>query len=84
FPRNCGVHFAHMDLVPRNIIVDGKKITGIIDWELAEFYPEYWEYARMHDPDSMTPGWDHLLRMIFPGEQREAEINALCKLESEL
>ncbi|THU82665.1 hypothetical protein K435DRAFT_932915 [Dendrothele bispora CBS 962.96] len=31
FPRNCGVHFTHMDLVPRNIIVDGTKITGIRD-----------------------------------------------------
>ncbi|KAH7243597.1 kinase-like domain-containing protein [Fusarium redolens] len=35
----------HGDLSPRNIMVDGSNITGIIDWELSGFYPEYVEYA---------------------------------------
>ncbi|KAF5570578.1 phosphotransferase [Fusarium phyllophilum] len=35
----------HGDLSPRNIMVDGSTITGIIDWELSGFYPEYVEYA---------------------------------------
>ncbi|PNP81640.1 hypothetical protein FNYG_04666 [Fusarium nygamai] len=35
----------HGDLSPRNIIVEGSTITGIIDWELSGFYPEYVEYA---------------------------------------
>ncbi|KAJ5212663.1 Aminoglycoside phosphotransferase [Penicillium cinerascens] len=42
----------HADLSPRNIIVKGDKITGIIDWEMAGFYPEYWEYIKaMYHPD---------------------------------
>ncbi|RKL46818.1 hypothetical protein BFJ72_g2558 [Fusarium proliferatum] len=35
----------HGDLSPRNIMVNGSTITGIIDWELSGFYPEYVEYA---------------------------------------
>ncbi|KAF5666403.1 hypothetical protein FHETE_6287 [Fusarium heterosporum] len=35
----------HGDLSPRNILVDGNTITGIIDWELSGYYPEYVEYA---------------------------------------
>lgn len=56
---NCTLHghrtvFAHGDLQPRNIIVerlgyrDGGtpklKIT-FVDWEMAGWYPEYWEFG---------------------------------------
>lgn len=42
----------HSDLSPRNIIVKEDKIAGIIDWEMAGFYPEYWEYIKaMYHPD---------------------------------
>lgn len=43
--------FTHGDVAPRNIMVDeGCRITGIIDWELAGWYPEYWEYANIMKP----------------------------------
>ncbi|KAG8157861.1 hypothetical protein KVR01_012133 [Diaporthe batatas] len=35
----------HGDLSPRNIIVDGGVVTGIVDWERSGFWPEYAEYA---------------------------------------
>lgn len=35
----------HGDLSPRNIMIDGGKITGIVDWDNAGFYPEWAEYA---------------------------------------
>lgn len=35
----------HGDLTPRNIMVEGSKVTGIIDWERGGFFPEYCEYA---------------------------------------
>lgn len=47
--------FAHADLNPRNILVDQTvqsdgtvawNITGIVDWETAGYYPEYWEYTK--------------------------------------
>lgn len=43
--------FTHGDIAPRNILVDGGCcITGIVDWELAGWYPEYWEYANIMKP----------------------------------
>lgn len=41
--------FTHADLNLRNILVDGNgKISGIVDWECAGWYPEYWEYTKAH------------------------------------
>lgn len=36
----------HGDLAPRNVLVRDDKIVAIIDWELASFYPDYWEYIK--------------------------------------
>ena len=47
--------YTHADLNPRNILVDRFRqddgsvrwgISGIIDWETAGFFPEYWEYTK--------------------------------------
>ena len=31
---------------PENLLVNSGKIAVIIDWEMAGWYPEYWEYTR--------------------------------------
>ena len=50
-PRSKVSLFTHGDVAPRNIMVDEScRITGIIDWELAGWYPEYWEYANIMKP----------------------------------
>ncbi|KKY23587.1 putative phosphotransferase enzyme family protein [Phaeomoniella chlamydospora] len=41
------IRFSHGDLGMHNILVEGGRITGIIDWEYAGWYPEYWEYVKM-------------------------------------
>ena len=79
-PRNAAIKFTHGDLLPKNIFVEGSRITGILDWATGGFYPAYWEYCRMHDPNFMTPGWKLVLQDVFPGEPREREINAVCEL----
>ncbi|KAL2830376.1 hypothetical protein BJY01DRAFT_260912 [Aspergillus pseudoustus] len=34
--------FTHIDLVPRNILVDyNARITAVMDWEYSGWYPEY-------------------------------------------
>ncbi|KAF7855965.1 hypothetical protein EAF04_009921 [Stromatinia cepivora] len=37
--------FTHGDLSSFNILADGDKVVGIIDWETAGWYPFYWEYT---------------------------------------
>lgn len=37
--------FTHGDFKHHNIMVDGGRITGFLDWESARWYPEYWEFT---------------------------------------
>ncbi|KAI0146249.1 kinase-like protein [Xylariaceae sp. FL1272] len=37
--------FTDGDLGQRNIMVQDGKIMGLIDWEFAGWFPEYWEYV---------------------------------------
>ncbi|ATY62322.1 kinase-like domain [Cordyceps militaris] len=41
------VKFTHADLNPKNIRYRNGRITAIIDWECAGWYPEYWEYTKI-------------------------------------
>lgn len=59
------------DLAPRNIIVKGSRIAGVIDWGAAGL-PEYWELSKaMWCP--MLYGkdipWESRVRVIFSDEQ---------------
>jgi hypothetical protein len=49
FSTDAKAHLTHSDLLPRNILVEGSKITGILDLETAGYHPEFWEYCRIHD-----------------------------------
>ncbi|KAI9744760.1 MAG: hypothetical protein M1818_001685 [Claussenomyces sp. TS43310] len=40
--------FTHSDLSMRNILVKDGRISAIVDWENAGWYPEYWEYTKCH------------------------------------
>ncbi|EGX94386.1 Protein kinase-like domain [Cordyceps militaris CM01] len=44
-PKHGSV-FTHADLHLNNILVDGGQFSGIVDWEISGFYPEYWENAK--------------------------------------
>ena len=63
------VKFTHADIAPRNVRVRGGRITGIIDWEFAGWYPEYWEYTRM-----FYPGERPYLKSWFDAIEEEAGI----------
>ncbi|KAI9045948.1 kinase-like protein [Aspergillus affinis] len=39
------VVFSHGDLKHHNILVQGGKVTGFLDWESAGWYPEYWDFT---------------------------------------
>ncbi|KAI3338719.1 hypothetical protein F4824DRAFT_499095 [Ustulina deusta] len=66
--HNHRIVSTHGDLHPRNIMVDWEKdengrmledtvrVSSILDWEAAGWYPEHWEFVKaMHAIDSRGP-----------------------------
>jgi aminoglycoside phosphotransferase len=68
--------FTHADLNPRNILVDeNMKICGIVDWECAGWYPEYWEYTKAHFTVRVTARWIvDVLDWAFTGYRDELQV----------
>lgn len=68
--------FTHADLNLRNILVDENgKISGIVDWECAGWYPEYWEYTKTHFGVRYTVRWIvDVIDLIFPGYREELRV----------
>jgi aminoglycoside phosphotransferase len=55
------VCFTHADLSHRNILTKDGKIVGIVDWEMAGWYPAYWEYTKAHFlVFRMFPAWSEI------------------------
>lgn len=61
---NVGV-LTHGDLATRNIMVNEGKIVGILDWELAGYYPSCWEAIRMKWDVQAPLSWQKLLPDIM-------------------
>ncbi|KAH7092035.1 phosphotransferase enzyme family protein [Paraphoma chrysanthemicola] len=57
---NGPVVFTHGDLRPANIIVTATspvRVVAIVDWEMAGWYPDYWEYCKARFTTSYTEEW---------------------------
>lgn len=63
---NHDIVFTHSDFSPRNILVDGGRVTAILDWEYAGWYPEYWEYIQALRQLKPMPDWPDYLPRILP------------------
>lgn len=69
------VVFTHGDLNPRNILAENGKITGIVDWENAGFFPEYWEYTKMHyTVRSLIRSLAGVVDQVFEGYRDELRV----------
>lgn len=97
-PARAGhaVYFTHADLNVRNILLDfvplpdgtrGWRISGIVDWEMAGFYLEYWEYTKsLYEHGRLPESLQNLYHSVFRGlgnyskefavEKRSWEISA--------
>lgn len=55
----------HGDLSSLNILVQGDRVVGIVDWETAGWFPEYWEYTTAKYVNPQNPFWaepvDHFI-----------------------
>jgi aminoglycoside phosphotransferase (APT) family kinase protein len=64
--------FTHGDLNPRNILAENGKITGIVDWENAGWFPEYWEYTKAHYSVRSVIRWlADVVDRVFEGYRNE-------------
>ncbi|KAM5429544.1 hypothetical protein McanMca71_006831 [Microsporum canis] len=64
--------FTHGDLNPRNILAENGRITGIVDWENAGWFPEYWEYTKMHYTVRSLQRWlVDIVDGVFSGYREE-------------
>ena len=75
--RGHKIVFTHADLNPQSILLgravrpdggNGWSVTGIIDWEMAGYYPEYWEYTKaMFEGSRWSRRYNDFVRSIFVG-----------------
>lgn len=65
---NHRIYFTHGDLAPRNIMVKDGKITGLVDWGNAGWFPEHWELVKAMWCPSLDEDWNRRIQGIF-GEE---------------
>lgn len=53
-PATC---FTHGDLSSMNILVRGDHVVGIVDWDTAGWFPEYWEYTTASNVNMYNEFW---------------------------
>lgn len=73
--NNYEVVFTHADIHGNHIILDRDdlgKVIGIIDWETAGWFPEYWEFTRATQAGHAVEGWLEIMSYVV-GDYREEE-----------
>ncbi|KAL2211152.1 hypothetical protein CC79DRAFT_566169 [Sarocladium strictum] len=71
------VHFAHADLSWENILVDAEtgKVKGILDWEMAGFWPEWWEFRKALFGARSQPWWMDIMKEVMVPYGAEADLD---------
>ncbi|KAL1984305.1 hypothetical protein VTN96DRAFT_9263 [Rasamsonia emersonii] len=68
--------FTHADFHPSNILIDRGRLSGIIDWECAGYFPAYWEFTKaIYGVENNEP-MEKMMRAAFRGEDFEDELKA--------
>ncbi|KAJ3780881.1 kinase-like domain-containing protein [Lentinula aff. detonsa] len=65
--------FTHNDIAMRNIMIDGDRVTGLIDWECAGWLPAHWEYVKANWTEFYVEEWVRDLRTFIPPFDMENE-----------
>ncbi|KAL2168252.1 hypothetical protein VTG60DRAFT_220 [Thermothelomyces hinnuleus] len=76
-PDNHEIRFAHADLSWENILLDSDTghVTGILDWEMAGFWPAWWEYRKALFGVRCQPWWTQVLKEIMTEYPEETEVD---------
>lgn len=73
YERKHRVYFTHADLHLSNLMVQGGRLCGLIDWEHAGFRPEYWEYTKAVWPYMGSKRFRYMYSLAFE-ENYEVEL----------
>jgi len=68
------IYFTHGDLNLRNILVEDGRVTGIVDWTCAGWYPGYWELGKAVYVHQRFQKWRDLWATILPDYEEELRI----------
>lgn len=58
--------FTHGDLHPGNMIIRADGALVLLDWGLAGFWPEYWEFYRAMFGPGWGASWDRVVEKFVP------------------
>lgn len=64
--------FTHSDFFSLNLLVEGGRLTGIVDWECAGYMPEYWEFIKAKRAAHCKPVMEGIFARTF-GREYESE-----------
>lgn len=72
---DVAIVFAHADISWENILVEPTTgaVTGIIDWEMAGFWPEWWDSRKALYASRGRPWWIDIVKQIMPECPKETE-----------
>jgi aminoglycoside phosphotransferase (APT) family kinase protein len=76
--RKTKTVFTHGDVSPSNILVKAGRVVGIVDWEMAGWYPGYWEYTTAINTHYIK-GWREEIGKFLDEWPREKEMDDLWR-----
>jgi aminoglycoside phosphotransferase (APT) family kinase protein len=76
--RHLATVFRHGDVSVFNIMVKGGKVAALIDFEMAGFYPEYWEYTTAMNSNYIK-GWREGIAKFLMPHPRKSEMDDLWR-----
>lgn len=76
-PDSYDIVFAHADVSWENVLVDraSGRVTGILDWEMAGFWPEWWEFRKALFGARSKTWWMGIAKEIMQEYGREADLD---------
>lgn len=60
-PRNIMVITSN--ILPSDVFTPLVKVTGLLDWEMCSYYPDYWEYVKISHTIHPGDGFDDLVEL---------------------
>ena len=72
----------HSDIVARNILVDDRgDVVAILDWEMAGWMPEQWEYVKAMWMGQYDEGWPEFVHLFLKPYDNDLRMHTeMCRL----